>query len=268
MGLQAYVEKLESVPEALRGFYTKTDDGKYRLDAEGVEDTAGLRSALNKERDNAKAAEKSAKEARDAQEAFAKQFEGIDPEQVKALWSKMGGDEEMKLIKEGKFDQVFEKRTANLRKDFERQLKAAQDAAAVQITEATTKAQKYAQGLLDNRIREAATKVGIHSHAVDDALLRGRVLFSLDDEGNAVQSKDGALVYGKDGKSPYSPQEWLEGMRESAPHWFPATAAGGGAPASRSNGAIGKKTTTRAAFDAMDATQRMSFIKEQGTVAD
>lgn len=44
--LKAVVDKLDSVPEAYRDLYTERDDGKFILDADGVEDVAGLRSTL------------------------------------------------------------------------------------------------------------------------------------------------------------------------------------------------------------------------------
>ena len=51
MALPAYIDRLDDVPEAFRAHYVPTDDGKFRLDAEGIEDVSGLKSALEKERD-------------------------------------------------------------------------------------------------------------------------------------------------------------------------------------------------------------------------
>ncbi|WP_028467624.1 hypothetical protein [Nisaea denitrificans] len=50
MPLPAETDSLDAVPEAARAFYVETDDGRYRLDADGVEDVSGLKSALEKER--------------------------------------------------------------------------------------------------------------------------------------------------------------------------------------------------------------------------
>lgn len=50
MPLPAESESLDAVPEAARAFYIETGDGRFRLDAEGVEDVSGLKSALEKER--------------------------------------------------------------------------------------------------------------------------------------------------------------------------------------------------------------------------
>lgn len=50
MSLPAVTESLDAVPEAARAFYVESEDGSYRLDADGVEDVSGLKSALEKER--------------------------------------------------------------------------------------------------------------------------------------------------------------------------------------------------------------------------
>lgn len=55
MSLPAIVDHLEDLPEAARAFYVETGDGRFRLDAEGVEDVSGLKSALEKEREARKA---------------------------------------------------------------------------------------------------------------------------------------------------------------------------------------------------------------------
>jgi hypothetical protein len=71
--------------------------------------------------------------------------------------------------------------------------------------------------VVDDRIRDAAAKAGLIASATEDALHRGRQVFALDREGRAVaRDGEGAAILGADGKSPLSPAEWLEGMRETA----------------------------------------------------
>jgi hypothetical protein len=90
--------------------------------------------------------------------------------------------------------------------------------------------------VVDDRIRDAAAKAGLIASATEDALHRGRQVFALDREGRAVaRDGEGAAILGADGKSPLSPAEWLEGMRETAPHWWPPS-SGAGAPGAGSAG--------------------------------
>lgn len=57
MALKLIVEKIEEVGEAHRSLYAERD-GKFHLDVEGLEDTSGLKSALESERKLRKDAEK------------------------------------------------------------------------------------------------------------------------------------------------------------------------------------------------------------------
>jgi len=182
---------------------------------------------------------------KEAKETLSK-FDGIDADEVRALMKRFANDEESKLIKDGKLDEVIAKRTERLRADLE---KKAGDALA--LAEAATKRAQAFQGrVLDDSIRAAAAKAGLHQHAIDDALFRARSMFALDEAGQAVQlGDDGKPVLGKDGKSPFTPLEWLEGMKDKAPHWFPAAASGGGASGGgggAGNGTKGKWTGTEA----------------------
>lgn len=212
------VEKLDAVPEAQRSLYVEKD-GKFHLDVDGLEDTTGLKTALQKERDAAKEAKRLAKEIEE-------RYSGIDPAKVREMMSKLENDGEAALIAAGKIDEVIAKRTEKFKAESQRLINEAMDKA--KAAEARTK--KFEQRVLDNHIRQAAAKAGIHSHAIEDALFRARSMFSLTDDGDAIQlGQDGTPVIGKDGKTPFSPSEWLEGMKESAPHWFPAGSSGGGA---------------------------------------
>lgn len=64
MPLPAIADALDDLPEPVRAHYVETEDGRWRLDADGVEDVSGLKSALEKERAERKAlkAELSARE--------------------------------------------------------------------------------------------------------------------------------------------------------------------------------------------------------------
>lgn len=183
------------------------------------------------------------------------QFEGIDPTAVRNILKRFADDEEAKLIADGKIDDVLNKRTERMKADFDKKLSEALSKAE----QAEKRAQAFQGRVLDDAIRAAAAKAGIHQHAIDDALLRGRAMFTLDEDGQAVQlGEDGRPVLGKDGKSPFTPAEWLEGMKEKAPHWFPATASGGGASNGGGGGGISKKAKD------MTPQEKAEFIGKNG----
>ncbi len=243
------VEKLDDVPEAQRSLYVEKD-GKHVLDVTGLEDTGGLKSALQKERDAAKANAKALKELQE-------RFNGIDPDKVREMMGKLDQDGEAALIAAGKIDEVVAKRSEKLRLELQKQV----DAAHGEAKAASERASKFSQRVLDNHIRAAAIKAGLHQHAVEDALFRARGMFSLNDDGDAIQlGADGTVILGKDGKTAFTPLEWLEGMKETAPHWFPAGSSGGGSSGS-GGGTGGAKTMSRAAFNALPAAEKAAIAK-------
>lgn len=257
MALQLIVDSLDSVPEAHRELYAEAD-GKFRLSVDGIEDTKGLKTALEKERQAARDSEQRRKD-------FEKRYEGIDPEKMKTLASKFESDEEKKLLDDGKLHEVFEKRTERLRADLDKQLKEALS----KTEQAEQRANQFSQRVLDNHIRAAAAKVGIHSHAIEDALYRGRNMFALDENGDAIQfGSDGSPIFGKDGKTPFSPAEWLENMKETAPHWFPASSSGSGSAGANNGGASGAKTIKRMAFEQLSPPEKVAYIKSGGKIND
>lgn len=162
-----------------------------------------------------------------------KRFDGIDPDAVSAMLKRFADDEEAGLIKAGKVDEVLNKRTERLRGDFEKKL--TQEAERAKKAEA--KAAKLADRTLAGSLRDAAMKTGALPEAMDDIVLRARGLWSLNEDGEAVAvDADGEVILGKDGKTPLSPAEWAESLREAAPHLWPRP-QGGGAQGSNKGGA-------------------------------
>lgn len=248
MPLPITVDSLDSIDESARSFYVEAD-GKYRLDVDGLEDTSGLKSALEKERTASKDAKRKLAEA----EQFQKQFEGIDIEAVKGLLTKASQDEETKLIAEGKLDQVFERRTERLRGELDKSIKAEQEAR----TKAEARAKALESRALGDVIRGAAIEAGAEKSALDDFILRGSAIWALDENGNPVAQQDGETIYGKDGKTPLTPKEWAESLRESAPHLFPR-AQGAGTPGGGSNAPGAKKRSQ------MTPAEVREFIQKHG----
>lgn len=167
------------------------------------------------------------KEVKEKLTKLESQVEGLgDLTAIRDLLSKVENDEEGKLIKEGKIDQVVDRRTERMRKDFEKKLS--------DTTERASRAEAYAQMAKDqmvaSQVRDAGIKAGMRPEALEDAVFRAKAAgFSLNDNGEAVVVKGSEVVLGKDGKTPLTPQEYLEELRERAPHLWPQAAGGGAA---------------------------------------
>lgn len=165
------------------------------------------------------------KTLKDEFNGFKGQFDGLDINVVKALVQKAGQDEETRLLAEGKIDEVMNRRTELMRGDFAKQLEAEK----LRADKSEAFANRFRDRVLSDSIREAAVKTGAIPDAMDDIVLRARGVFTLNEEGNPVAvDRDGNAIMGKDGKTPLTPIEWAEGLKETARHLWP-TPSGGGA---------------------------------------
>ncbi|MFA5662389.1 hypothetical protein, partial [Castellaniella sp.] len=188
-------------------------------------------------------------------DALKGQFDGLDIEAVKGLLKKASEDEETRLIAEGKIEDVLAKRTERLRADLAKQLKAQKDRA----DKAEDFASRFRDRVLSDSIREAATKAGALPEAADDIILRARGTFKLNDAGEPVAMNGDEVVLGKDGKTPLSPLEWAESLKETAPHLWPR-AVGAGQTGDKGGEAAKKRSE-------MSAADMAAFIQQHGQAA-
>lgn len=253
MALKRVIAKLEDVAEALRGEYTAAADGTFVLAVDGIEDVSGLKSTLQKVRDEAETARKALKA-----------FEGLDPVAARKMMAAMGNNEELKLIADGKWEEVFERRTAAMRADYDTKLKAVTDANEA-VGKKTTKLQHR---LLLSSLRTAAIAAGVHKEAIGDAEMQGMALFSVNDDGDVIMMRDGNPVLGKDGKTPISPEEWAPTLRETKPHYFPATGGGSGGTQDSGNAGSKQNVMKRSVWEGLDADNKAKHFASGGTLID
>jgi hypothetical protein len=179
-------------------------------------------------------------------------LEGIDPEGIRSLLSKVSEDEDKALIKSGDIDAVINKRTERMKAGFEAETKAEREARE----RAESRVQAFSKRVLENSIRAEAGAAGLHQFAVEDALYRAGSMFVIDDNGNPVAAEG---VLGKDGK-PLTLKEWFGDMKEKAPHWFPAAQSGSGAQGN-TNGKGSSRTMSRTEFEALSPSAKMAASK-------
>ncbi|MCU4639347.1 hypothetical protein [Acinetobacter courvalinii] len=220
MSLPFIVDSLDQIKEEHRALYVE-ENGEFRLDLEGYEDPKGLKSALQSERDAAKTAQREL-------QRLQKQFEGIDPEIVKKVFAQLDQDEEAKLIAEGKVNEVIQKRTEKMREEHARLL----NAETTRANNAEAYANKFKQSVVQGQIVQAAVELEALPEATADIAFLAQSKFVLDEDGKAVAvDESGEVVIGKDGKTPLSPKEWVESLREQKPYFWPKP-NGTGAPGS------------------------------------
>lgn len=182
----------------------------------------------------------------------AKQFEGIDADQVRNLLERAKHDEETRLLAEGKIDEVLAKRTERMKTDHDKQLTEANQRA----DKAAAFADKFRGRVLSDEIRAAGSELGLRKEALRDAVYRGERLFGVDDEGQVIANEEAGL----DSKGQaLTVKTWLESMRDEAPHWFP-TPTGGSAPGSHSHRHSFKRSE-------MTAEQKREYQQKHGQQA-
>ena len=94
--LRISAEELAGLPEGIRGFYEEKDGG-YVLSIDGLEDTNGLKSALEKER-----------KARSEYEKTVRQYQGLgkSPEEIAELVKAQEESEKNKLEQKGEWEKL------------------------------------------------------------------------------------------------------------------------------------------------------------------
>lgn len=191
-------------------------------------------------------------------------FDGIDPAAVRSMMKQFADSEEAGLLAAGKLDEVVSKRTERMQADFTKKLQGSES----QIAALNAKAAKLASGKVSGALTSAASKAGALPEAMEDIVLRGQGQgWTINDDGDVVALRDGEIVLGRDGKTPLSPQEWTDTLRETAPHLWPK-AQGSGAQGSGSSNNAGKKTITREQFDALSQGERMARAKAGFAITD
>lgn len=184
-----------------------------------------------------------------------KNFDGIDPEAVRGMIAKFANDEEAQLIAKGDIESVLNKRAERMKSGFTKELTTAKEEAQRHAS----RTEKFASKVLKGEVIGAATEAGVHKYAMEDAMLAASRDFELDDDGNPV-AREGK--YGKDGKA-LTLKEWMADMKETRPHWFPATGNGGGAG---HGGGNGSKTMTQEAFNALSPKERAAAMSGGMTI--
>ena len=205
MKLKAIMDSLDGLDENLAKLYTKREDGKFILEVDGLVD----KSKLDEFRTT------NVKLMKDLEK-----FKDVDPVKYTELMTEHRKIQEKEWIEAGEIDKVVEQRVTQMRTDFETR-------EAGYKTNAQVMTAQLEKLLIDNNVREAATKMGVRPTAVDDVLLRARTMYKVKD-GNAVPfNAKGEIVYGKDGTSPMAISDWVESLKGTADHLFTPSSGGG-----------------------------------------
>lgn len=204
MPLKHKIAKAEEVPAELKSFYEAGSDGAFYLQVEGmvpktqVDEFRNNNIALMQERDNLVA-----------------KYKDIDP--VKYTEYKAAAEKTPAAIEE-----AVVARVTQMKNEHTTVLTEKENAIKNLSTQLSTV-------LVDGSLKGEAVKAGILPTAVDDVVLRGRMVFSTDDKSQLIaKNSKGEKLYGPDGTSPLTVTDWVKDLKKTAPHLFQGMNGGGG----------------------------------------
>jgi flagellar biosynthesis GTPase FlhF len=244
MTLKLTVDSIESIPEPLRDYYEERD-GKFALKVDGVEDTSGLKSALDAERKIKRDLEKKVKRW----ESLGKTDEEIADllkaqEEAEAKRAKEAGDTEA-ILKQ------HQDKWAKDRKALEDELNAARASER--------------NAIIENSVMAALTKASATEEGIDllPDRLASRIKFETEGGKRVIRimQPDGETPMAGSGTDGLANFDDL--VKEAMAKWpslFKGTGAGGsGTPPKQSAGGTGGKKRSE-----MSAAEKAAFIGEHG----
>jgi len=254
MALKFKVKSKDEVPAELQSLYVERD-GAWVLDADGAVDKARLDEfrtsnvALIKERDELK-----------------QRFDGIDPDAVRKLEGEKRKLEEAQQLKAGEVEKVVETRVRAVKSDLDRQL-------AGVTSERNALNARLTAIQIDQAVVTEATKRGLRATAIPDITSRARNTFRLVNGVPQALEADGQTVrVGRDGLTPLSLAEWIDGQVSEAPHLFESNAGGGGGGATsqygNGSGGVGNRSVKNPfRKESWNLTEQMQLQKTDPALA-
>ena len=209
MALKFKYQSQAEIPAEHATLYVERE-GAFYLEAEGAVDKA----KVDEFRTNNLALKTQLAE-------LAAKYEGIDPESVKTLLAEKAQLEEQKLIKDGEVEKLVENRTKKILGDMEKRLLGAEQ-------QASTLSAQLLEKEIERHVVEAGTKLGLRASAIPDLKGRARNIFKISGGTIIAVETDGQTpVFGRDGVTHLTFDEWVARQVVEAPHLFESSAGGG-----------------------------------------
>lgn len=149
----------------------------------------------------------------------------LDPDSVHNVLNQFDQNEEMKLLAEGKTDEVIQRRMERVTAKFESQLETALNDSEQKDLKLKSANEKIRDLLIDSQVVSAFNSEKGLDTAVEDVVLRAKGVFSVEDTDVVARDGEGQLIRGAEGALTIS--EWISNLKSTAPHLFPGSGGGG-----------------------------------------
>ncbi len=145
---------------------------------------------------------------------------------LKALQAQARDAHEKELLKEGKIDELIDRRLKATTDNFERQRKE-QETAHTDLKALLAKSnEKVASLTIDSGLQAEAIKAGARPEAIDDIIRSGRDTFKLDDDLKPVaRGADGEIL--KFEGEMLTVSKFVDDLKTAKPYYFPGSGGGG-----------------------------------------
>ena len=222
--LKAIVDSLDEVDAKYHDLYVEKD-GKFHLQVEGIEHTPVVKNLKDE-------AAKSRIKARDAETALGKfNALGKTAEEIQADLDRI---EELEAANGGKIDdtkinELVEVRIKTKLAPVQRELEQAKSLLVEKDGVIAGYKDRDVRLSIADSIRVAGKKSGLLDTAIEDAILLGERVFSVDESGSVTAKENVGVTPGID------PAVWLTEMQPKRPHWW-GPSQGGGATGGKGGG--------------------------------
>lgn len=157
-----------------------------------------------------------------------------------------------------KVEEEVHRRTEDMRKAQEEQIRQAQKEIGAWKSKAENLDGQYKRSMVNSAIKDAAIdpEAGVHPQAIADVINRAHAIWRATDDGKVAAYQGDLQLYGADGASPLTPKEWIAKLKEEAPYFFKGTGGGGAGGDGVSRNSVGKTTQE---MKGMSARERLAL---------
>lgn len=194
-----------------------------------------------------------------------KDWDGLDPTEVRDMMDRLSKDEELKLLSEGKHEEAWSKRLEKVGAKHQSEI----DGLTADRDSATAERDRLAEQVRDLVIDQKVLSAfmgekGLES-AAPDVVLRAKAAFKIEDGTPIARDENGEIIRGADGA--ITVEEWVGSLKQSAPHLFPGSqgAGAGGAGGAAGGGDVEARLAAASESGNMAEYRRLRAERDQKT---
>ncbi len=174
----------------------------------------------------------------------------LDVDKARAALEFFDKNEEAQMLRDGRFDELMEKKTSTLRSDHADKMTGLEKELATAKEEGGVFKSKFHTKMIEDALRAEAIEAGVQLGAVDDVLRRGNKIFTLGSDGS-VEARDAEDKLVKIDKIVMTPKVWIASLKSGSAHYWPGS-KGSGAHGGAGGGADDMQAALVAAAEAGD----------------